>query len=88
MVNALPCIVCGREIENLNGPGTDLPKDGVEFVSTGNYGSTVFDPGNGDRLKIVIHDTCLVKAAELRRVFFQGFGDIDSAQLKPWDPDQ
>jgi hypothetical protein len=44
--------------------GVDQPSGATAFVSGGNFGSTVFDPMNGEELHIAICDACLsVKAA-------------------------
>jgi hypothetical protein len=32
---------------------------GIAFITYGHYGTTFFDPMNGDRLQIVICDECL-----------------------------
>lgn len=66
---ALPCIVCGRELrEALQGFSVNQPSEGVLAIIDGNYGSTVFDPMNGEMLQVNICDPCLVEAGELGRV--------------------
>ena len=63
------CIVCGVELDNVD-PNDDAnqPYDGVMVSTRGNYGSTVFDPENGEFLLFIVCDECLVKAGEQGRV--------------------
>ena len=62
---SLPCIVCGRKLENF-GSDENHPLKGVEFVARGHYGSAVFDPTDGSRMIANICDECL-KAAKMRK---------------------
>jgi len=55
------CVKCNKKLKNLN---IDLdnnlqPMGGIAFITYGHYGTTFFDPMNGDRLQIVICDECL-----------------------------
>jgi hypothetical protein len=45
------------------------PRDGVACTTSGNYGSTVFDPMNGEFLEFNLCDPCLVAAGEKGRVW-------------------
>lgn len=53
------CIRCDKELENLGGDNVCQPNDGLAFQSRGHYGTTFFDPGNGDFIEIVVCDQCL-----------------------------
>ena len=65
---ALPCIVCGRELDNVFSESENQPNNGLAFSSHGHYGSTVFDPMDGTYLEITVCDRCLTKAGEQGRV--------------------
>lgn len=52
------CVVCGESMENLDYGGFQ-PDNGLAFVTSGHYGSTVFDPMDGSRLELAICDFCL-----------------------------
>jgi len=66
----LPCIVCGRALENATGgPGdevmnTNQPSEGLAFKSYGHYGGTVFDPMDGHFLEVNICDSCLLEGGD------------------------
>lgn len=68
---ALPCIVCGTELEALFAEhGTEnQPNHGVCFSTQGHYGSRVFDPMDGTMIEINVCDTCLAHAATMDRVY-------------------
>lgn len=60
-VQALPCICCGKALQPAYGTEeihTNQPTDGLCFVTSGHYGSTVFDlcPGY---LEISVCDDCV-----------------------------
>lgn len=55
----LPCICCGKKLENIDETATNHPYGGTVFISHGHYGSTAFDPMNGEYLEITICDDCL-----------------------------
>lgn len=69
-----PCIVCGGELDGLGGyvegspPYFNQPEGGTGFTTQGNYGSTVFDPMNGNTLSISVCDDCLTTAGKNGRV--------------------
>lgn len=64
---SLPCLVCGERLLQAM-PGTPEPDGGVLCTTTGNYGSTVFDPFDGERLRFNVCDRCLIAAGEAGRV--------------------
>jgi hypothetical protein len=67
----LPCIVCGYEPEPVDHDrheDNNQPYGATAFTSHGHYGSTVFDPMDGQYLEINICDTCLRRGATSSRV--------------------
>lgn len=68
---ALPCIVCGAELEALffEHGAENQPSHGVCFTTQGHYGSTVFDPMDGTMIEVNVCDTCLNHAAKMDRVY-------------------
>lgn len=52
------CFKCDKELEEF---AYLHPSGGVHFYTYGHYGSTVFDPVNGDSMHIYICDECLDK---------------------------
>lgn len=71
------CIVCKKELESVD-EGSDIiqPMDGLHFLSYGHYGSTVYDPMNGDSIDIVICDLCIDENKEY--VYGNGKEDLTS----------
>jgi hypothetical protein len=70
-VTTLPCIVCDRALgQVISGVavGFNHPNGGIAFSSPGHYGTTVFDPMNGDTLEINVCDNCLMAAGRRGRV--------------------
>lgn len=61
---ALPCIVCGKQLQNEFETATNQPRDGCAFQSHGHYGSTVWDPMDGRFLEFNVCDECLHAAGE------------------------
>jgi hypothetical protein len=66
--NKIPCLACGKELDNLQYEMKDgklvevHPMDGLHFRTYGHYGSTIFDPmGTGEYLDIAICDLCIMK---------------------------
>lgn len=66
--NKIPCIVCGKELDNLeyemrDGKTVEVhPMSGLHFRTHGHYGSTIFDPmGTGEYLDVAICDVCIMK---------------------------
>jgi len=66
---ALPCILCGKQLRNVYRDVDNQPNDGVVCFTSGNYGSTVFDSFNGERLEFNCCDNCLVEAGAKGRVW-------------------
>ncbi len=66
--NALPCIICRKPLEKVSRDATNHPDDGVVCTTHGNYGSTVFDPGDGSYLEFNMCDQCLLNAARFNCV--------------------
>lgn len=62
---------CDRPLANLD-PKGNQPDNGLEFISYGHYGSTVFDPMDGTFLAINICDSCLKSAARGRGLILHG----------------
>ncbi len=77
-MKALPCLVCGKPLEDASGGfPVNQPYGGLGLVTYGAYGSTVFDPMNGTYLSFSVCDECLVEGAKAGAV---GVG-CDSVQI-------
>lgn len=82
--NTIDCMVCGRELDNLDyesratGKRVEVhPMGGLHFRTYGHYGSTVFDPmGTGEYLDIAICDPCVMK--NLNKVRGSGKPDLEN----------
>lgn len=88
---SLPCIVCGRDLENVTGAKTNQPYRGTAFVTYGHYGSTAYDPMDESRhLELNVCDVCLAKhSARVVEVIGspQVFREVPwklSAELREW----
>lgn len=68
MITPLPCLKCGRALPAVMEDVTNQPHGGTVFTSPGQYGSTLFDPMNGEFLEVNICDECLEDAGEKQRV--------------------
>ena len=97
-VDALPCIVCGKELENIFGEESDnQPYEGTAFQSEGHYGSTIWDPMDRAYIEITVCDDCLrAKSAQVlqgrayKLVMCRGmYVGTTAAErpLVPWNPD-
>lgn len=82
MNDVVPCIVCGKDLALMDSGSPNHAGNANEFCTHGQYGSTVFDPVNGDRLAVNICDKCLMDAQKLGRVLF---GRSGSKSLEPWN---
>ena len=91
----IECFVCGSELkldshslpDEENNPHIIHPLyGGLWFRSSGNYGSSVFDPMSKEELQIAICDECLMaKKNEVTHIY-----DIRSStksKSKPWNPE-
>ncbi|KKM79706.1 hypothetical protein LCGC14_1347180 [marine sediment metagenome] len=68
MMASLPCVVCGRTLQNVFEGSVNQPSGGLAFTSGGHYGSTVYDPFNDESLELNICDECLTKASSTLRI--------------------
>lgn len=68
-VEALPCIVCGKRLVNVFEDAENQPHGGLAITTHGTYGSTIFDPMDGNFLEFNLCDECLVEAGERGRVY-------------------
>lgn len=82
---ALPCINCGRALENLLDQGNQ-PKGGLAFSTAGHYGTKVFDPMDGAMLEISICDQCLVRLAGLGAVGLLTRLRFPEWKMERWKP--
>lgn len=84
---ALPCIVCGSELDNV-GIETEVnqPYAGTAFTSYGHYGSTVFDPMDRSHLEINVCDNCLVANAGRARHTLELPSPPQVIFSKTWEP--
>lgn len=60
----LPCLVCGKVLQNWMPECTNQPYDGTEFRTYGHYGSSFWDSLNGEELVLTICDDCLRERKE------------------------
>lgn len=88
----LDCIVCGKKLEPtfcdpLPGPVSNQPSEATYFISYGQYGSTIFDPMDGQFIEINICDVCLAaKRGERQNVIALGRSHVnirDETQRHP-----
>ncbi len=66
---SLPCIKCGKPLDNVDEGAENQPYGGTEFVAYGHYGSTIHDPIGEAREKCLvlvvnICDTCIMRAVD------------------------
>lgn len=65
---ALPCIKCGKPLENVSADEDEnQPSGGTEFTSYGHYGSTIHDELFEEvRMQLVVNvcDTCILRALD------------------------
>lgn len=60
----MQCLCCDKPLEPVTTDAPYQPNDGVICDTSGNYGSTVFDAGFGERLVFFLCDDCLVAKKE------------------------
>lgn len=62
------CFICDVELDNMEYKDVDVhPMYGLHFRTYGHYGSTIFDPMNGQVLDIAICDECVKKNIDKAR---------------------
>lgn len=79
---ALPCVKCGKPLENVDSDTDNQPAGGTEFQTIGHYGSTIWDTAftEGDvstmatHLVVNICDTCILRAIEAGVIQSRGKG--------------
>jgi hypothetical protein len=76
----LICICCSKELESVFSESPYQPSGGVICETTGNYGSTQFDPMDPESLLFFICDECLV--AKQKHIFHM---KENSGKLIPWE---
>jgi hypothetical protein len=62
------CIICKKELRNLDEPDGNQPSGGTEFFTRGHYGSAVSDFMDGTGLAVNICDPCLLAAKQEKLV--------------------
>lgn len=95
---ALPCIACGKQLQNSFEDVENQPSEGTAFHTHGHYGSTIFDPMDGQYLELNVCDDCLRKHSD--RVLLSrkakpvlcdgvlvGWCKTPGRPLMPWNPD-
>ena len=65
----LPCLICEKPLENIGAEVVNQPEGGLEFITMGDYGSTIFDSiwsnqGEPNKLIVNICDDCLRRASK------------------------
>ena len=84
LMDALPCIRCGKMLQRDIDDYEVQPRDGVIIETRGNYGSRVFDPVvSGDVLFMNLCDDCLVWAGDNGYVR-AGVSAIPVKTTTPW----
>lgn len=79
----MQCLCCDKPLEPVTTDAPYQPNDGVICDTSGNYGSTVFDAGFGERLVFFLCDGCLV--AKKERVLY--YGPTRNHDHQPMDRD-
>jgi hypothetical protein len=93
----VPCIVCDKQLCNVFEDAENQPYGGTAFQSHGHYGSTAFDPMDGQYLEVTICDECLaakvgsvLMGRDRRLVVSEGSVvgfEYVSRPLLPWNPE-
>lgn len=65
-----PCLDCGNELRNVQADCDNQPEGGTAFKTYGHYGSTEFDPEDGQYLEINICTRCLARAYHQGRILW------------------
>jgi hypothetical protein len=85
----IACIVCSKELHNLNCNTRDgipievHPMSGLHFSTSGHYGSGIFDPmGTRETLDVAICDKCVMENLDkVRGTGKAGLLDVDTDDL-------
>lgn len=89
------CFCCGKKLDLDIHCGDDKPHvispvyEGLRFRSTGNFGSTIYDPmpiSSREFLEIVVCDACIMKKKEKVR-HVHSVRTSTTAEAKPFDPE-
>src|ERR1044072_5509870 len=59
-MECVPCIRCNKPLSNIFDHAENQPYEGTTFQSHGHYGSTAFDPMDGQYIEINVCDACLI----------------------------
>lgn len=80
---SIHCFSCNKQLKKVFKDGEHpQPYGGAMFYSSGNYGSTVWDPMGAGDLLIIICDECIVERSEVITEYPTG-----SKEGNPWTPD-
>lgn len=86
---ALPCVVCGRELENIFEDVENQPSGGTSFSSSGHYGSTAFDSMTARvQLELNFCDPCLTSLRERGRIAIVAETTKRTFEYKIWNGDE
>lgn len=85
----IACIVCSKELDNLNYDARDgipievYPMCGLHFATYGHYGSGIFDPmGTQETLDVAICDKCVMENLDkVRGTGKAGLLDVNTDDL-------
>lgn len=80
----VPCLICGKRLDDLGDGVGNHPDDGIEFTSPGHYGTRLFDPHDGTRLAVNLCDGCLEQKREEGRVLLVEPGRAEPPAYKLW----
>jgi hypothetical protein len=75
--STIPCIVCGKKLENVfQEMKTNQPNEASCLHTEGHYGDTFFDPGTDAKLEVNICNPCMEKAWYEGKVCYYEADDI------------
>lgn len=84
MSNALlPCLICGKKLENVYDECQNQPSRALCFLTQGHYGATIVDVFDRFYLEINICEPCVREAAKKNLVAIGQTADKDG-QLEIW----
>lgn len=70
-MNKCNCVVCDKELDNIQDEGGFQPYGGISFRSYGHYGSCRFDPMDGSWVELVLCDECFGNILWTEKVYRQ-----------------